>query len=60
MKKFIAAIILALFCYMVLPAPVVEAKMAKSTTVKGYSKKNGTYVHSHSSTRHYNTTKKRK
>ena len=60
MKKFIASIILILFCAMVLPIQYVEAKMARKTTVKGYTKKNGTYVHSHQATRHYNTAKKRR
>lgn len=60
MKKFIAFIILVLFCYMVIPAPIVEAKMSGKTTVRGYTKKNGTYVHSHQATRHYNTAKKRR
>lgn len=44
MKKFLSILIIAVFTFTSMPVIVAEAK---STTVKSYRKKNGTYVRSH-------------
>lgn len=58
MKRLLTLFILGVFMLMTMPS--VAAKMTKSTSVRGYSKKNGTYVHTYTARRHYNSSSSHK
>lgn len=52
MKRLIAILILAMFCSVSIPTPVHAYTKGKSH-VKSYTKKNGTRVKAHSTTKKY-------